>query len=196
MKLSKILQIGFSRGSWKFLTFPSVFSFSCVVWLFFFYWWSSKATLEEHSKEQWSHVPIVSSNSKASEVKPLSQNCIKGESQGFFKIEFLISNGFDSKLLLQIATDLWEMVETHFSWHSEWCPNIVLFISKEIMFIRYKEMKISKEKLKSSEKLEKRFFDESSAYCCKSEDSSRLTANFEAKYFCKKSKYDWEKIFE
>ena len=44
-------------------------------------------------------------------------------------------------------------------------------------------MKISKEKLKSSEKLEKRFFDESSAYCCKSEDSSRLTANFEARYF-------------
>ena len=58
------------------------------------------------------------------------------------------------------------------------------------MFIRDKEMKISKEKLKSSEKLEKRFFDESSAYCCKSEDSSRLTANFEAKYVCKKSKYD------
>ena len=57
-------------------------------------------------------------------------------------------------------------------------------------------MKISKEKLKSSEKLEKRFFDESSAYCCKSEDSSRLTANFEAKYFCKKSEYDREKIFE
>ena len=51
-------------------------------------------------------------------------------------------------------------------------------------------MKTSKEKLKSSEKLEKRFFDESSAYCCKSEDSSRLTENFEAKYFCKKSKYD------
>ena len=108
----------------------------------------------------------------------------------------LISNGFDSKLLLQIVADLWEIVGTHCSWHSEWCPNIVLFISKEIMFIRYKEMKISKEKLKSSEKLEKRFFDESSAYCCKSEDSSRLTANFEAKYFCKKSKYDWEKIFE
>ena len=58
------------------------------------------------------------------------------------------------------------------------------------MFIRYKEMKISKQKLKSSEKLEKRFFDESFAYCCKSEDLSRLTANFEAKYFCKKSKYD------
>ena len=67
---------------------------------------------------------------------------------------------------------------------------MVLFISKEIMFIRYKEMKISKEKLKSSEKLEKRIFDEYFAYCCKSEDSSRLTANFEAKYFCQKSKYD------
>ena len=49
---------------------------------------------------------------------------------------------------------------------------------------------ISKKKLKPSEKLQKRFFDESFAYCCKSEDSSRLTANFEAKYFCKKSKYD------
>ena len=66
----------------------------------------SKATLEEHSKEQLDHVPIVSSNLKASEVKPLSQNCIKGESQGFFKIESLISNGFDSKLLLQIVADL------------------------------------------------------------------------------------------
>ena len=44
-------------------------------------------------------------------------------------------------------------------------------------------MKISKEKLKSSETLEKRFFDESSAYCCKSEDLSRLTANFKVKYF-------------
>ena len=64
------------------------------------------------------------------------------------------------------------------------------------MFIRYKEMKIWMEKLKSWEKLEKRFFDESSAYCCNSEDSSRLTANFEARYFLKKSKYDWEKMFE
>ena len=57
-------------------------------------------------------------------------------------------------------------------------------------------MKISKEEEKPLEKLSKRFFDESSVYCCKSEDSSTSTTNFEVKYFCEKWKYDWEKNFE
>ena len=57
-------------------------------------------------------------------------------------------------------------------------------------------MKISKEEQKPLEKLSKRFFDESSAYCCKSEDSSTWTTNFETKYFGEKWKYDCEKTFE
>ena len=47
-------------------------------------------------------------------------------------------------------------------------------------------MKISKEEQKPLQKLSRRFFDESSAYCCKSEDSSTSTTNFEAKYFGEK----------
>ena len=57
-------------------------------------------------------------------------------------------------------------------------------------------MKISKEEQKPLKKLSRRYFDEFSAYCCKIEDSSTSTTNFEAKYFGEKWKYDWEKNFE
>ena len=64
-------------------------------------------------------------------------------SEEFLRISNL--NNCVSKLSLHIALNLREIVETQQSWHLKRFPNIALFIDNEIRFIRYIEMKISKE---------------------------------------------------
>ena len=114
----------------------------------------------------------------------------KGESWGFFKVEILIRNSRGSKLWLQIALNLREVVGTQRSWYLKRCPNIASFIGKESRFIRYIEIKIPKKKWKTLKETLKKVLWGAFVYCCRSEDSSTFTANFETKYFCKKWKYD------
>ena len=115
-----------------------------------------------------------------------SQDCLKGESRRFFKVEILIWNSCGSKLWLQITLNLQEMVGTQSSWYLKRCPNIAWFIDKEIRFMRYIEMKISKQNWETLKETLENVLWWIFAYCCRSEDSSTFTVDFETKYFCKK----------
>ena len=53
------------------------------------------------------------------------------------------------------------MVGTQRSWHLKRCSNTTFFIGKEVTFIRYVEMKISKEKRKTLKETLKKNFGES-----------------------------------
>ena len=146
---------------------------------------TSKHILGQHSKDIkakfWS---LWQFNCFWSEMS--SQDCLKGESRGFFKVEILIWNGYGSKLWIQMASNLRKILGTQCSWYLKRFPNIALLIVKEIRFIRYIEMKISKEKWKTLKETLQRVLWRIFGYCCRSEDSSTFTANFETKYFCKK----------
>ena len=137
-----------------------------------------RTTLKSNFGHSW--------NSMVFEVKVSSQDCLKGESWGFFKVEIPIRNSCGSKLWLQITLNLQEMVGTQRYWYLKWCPNPALFIDKEIRFLRYISMKISKQNWETLKETLENVLWWIFAYCCRSEDSSTFTVDFETKYFCKK----------
>ena len=128
-------------------------------------------------------------------MRHIKNENIKGKVKNFKNALWRILENFiwkscGSKLWLQLALNLREMVGTQRSWYLKRCPNIYFFIGKEIKFIRYIEMKISKEKWKTLKETFKKVLWWTFAFCCRSEDSSTFIENFEKKYFCKKWKYD------